>query len=604
MKKTGQELKEAAEQAWRKGFTPQEIKAFLQIPRTDNQLRNWLAEFKQSEFQPEQTIFAADNRLRQLFLKPDKNYLELREMQILSNAVVAFDTNAKNLEIARLKKIKLDGEPRKNYTARERDAEGQVIKRTREKPPKNDISHITPEMFAAFEEKHLYWHQKICVKAAFNPELNMIRMILKPRQHGQTFTEAYIAFKRAVLSGENHVFLSMTVALALMFKGYINKIACTYFDCQPFVGGSGDTPMALSNGAELFFLSPNSAGAQGKAGHLVFDECAWTKNFKQINDLATAITTQNYTLTYITTPSSIGHDFYEYWTGEWANKYRTKGEKFFIENKHKAFQQAGDFIKCGDGASRFMYDVHDAINHGFDRVTLASLRIKTPNPVVFKNIYELQFIDDSSSVFKISDILNCIVEDKDFKDYSDSKPVACTYDPSGSSVNADQAGLGFVEIPQKEKDVFRLLDYQKFRGDNSDIHINSIKTGFNVFNIERVIIDTTMGGVYVYPHVEQFFPAAEPIVFNLQNKVAMVHKMMSLVHQKRFVFKKSMQDEVINSFLSVKKGLTDKSSQGTYYWTRDAQGNHGELFVVCGMATLAEGMVPDYETEKIIMGVH
>lgn len=597
------ELKEAAEHAWRKGFTAQEIKDFLQIPKTTRQIGNWIEEWKKTDFDPAQTIFAADARLRELFTKPSKNYLELRELQIVGDIVTKFDTNTKNLEIAKIKKQVIGGGERKESRPSERNENGEVVRRKKDKPVKNDISHITPEMFDKFESAVLYWHQNICVNAAFNPEMNMIRMILKPRQHGQTFTEAYIAFKRAVLTGENHVFLSMTVALALMFKGYINKIATKYFDCELFVGGTGDTPMLLSNGAEMFFLSPNSAGAQGKAGHLVFDECAWTRNFKFINDLATAITTQNYTLTYITTPSSIGHDFFAYWTGDWAQKFKPKAERLPITTAHKAFQQAGDFIKCADGVARFMYDVHDAIKHGFDLVTLESLRIKTPNPSVFKNIYELAWIDDAQSVFRISDLLNCFIEDKHWKEYA-NKPVACAYDPSGSSVTADQAGLGFVEMPETAKDTFRLLDYQKFRGENTDSHVDAIKAGFNAFNIERVLIDTTMGGIYVYPHIENFFPAAEPITFNVQVKTAMVHKMMSLIHQKRFVFKKSLQDEVINSFLSVKKGQTEKSSQGTYYWTRDSQGNHGELFVVCAMATLTENMVPDYEGGKIIMGVH
>lgn len=599
------ELKDAAEHCWRRGFTAHEIKEFLQIPKTARQISNWIEEWKQSEFDPKQTIFAADTRLKELIAKKDKNYLEVREMQILLTGVTKFDENAKNLEIAKVKKQRISGENRKDYEPRPRDENGELIKPA--KKQKNDISHITAEMFEKFEKEQLWWHQRLSVDfAAKQKELDIwTRMLLKCRQAGQTFVESYIAFKRGVLTGDPHVFISMTFALSLQFRKYINIIAINYFDCEQFTGGSGNTPMTLYKDGkphcDFYFVPPNDAGTQGKAGHLIMDECGYWANFVRLNELAKGITTQGYTVTYLTTPSSINHPFHEYWNGDWFNKYQLKADKKHVECSHKAFQKAQGYIIGGDNVARLAYDIWDLWKHDArfkEKVTEKSLRDKYRNPNVWKNILELQWINDVDSVFKITDLLPLFIEDKDFKEYKKPNPVCWTYDPSGASTNADQAGEGYTELPENEKDAFWFHEYVPFRSDPLEAHVNEFKRGLNFYNITHAKSDCTMGASFVLPNIEKLFPNVEPIIFNVGVKTAMVHKMQVLVHQKRFLFKKSMQDAVLNSFLSVKKGQTEKSNQGTYYWTRDSEGNHGELFVVAAMAAITESMVPDYE-EKI-----
>jgi hypothetical protein len=593
------ELKEAAEQAWRKGFTAQEIKDFLQIPRTIRQISNWIQEWEKTEFNPSQTIFAADNRLRELVNKPDKSYLELREMQIVGDIVARLDNNTKSLEIAKVRKTKIDGGYRKNNEPRQRDENGEVIKHS--KKTKNDISHITLEMFEKFEEEHLYWHQKLSVKAAFNTLLMMIRMLLKSRQAGQTFVEAYIAFKRGCLTGETHIFTSITKALALQFRVYICFIARNFFDCDEFIGGTGDSPMILYKDGKphcmFYFVPPTVAGLQGKAGHLIMDECAYWTNFKRLSELAIGMTTQNYTVTFLTTPSSIKHPFYEYWNGEWFNKYKTKSERVFIEYSHAAFQKQGGYILGGDGIARLAYSIHDLHKHDkrfAEKTPMDSLHKKYPNPRVFKNILELQWINDLDSIFDITQLLACAVPDEKWKAYERSKGVAAVYDPSGSTTKADQAGLGWTELPDNEKDVFRFLKYRKFRGEHTDIHLDEFRDSMQDFNLTHAFVDGTVGGVYMLPQVEKIFPTVENVTFSVAVKTQMVHKMEELIRKKRWLYPESMKDEVTSSFLSVKKGMTERSGQASYYWERDSDGNHGELFVTAAIPPVyLEGMVAE-----------
>lgn len=260
------ERKESARLLWRKGFTPTQIRDYLQLDCSLRAVQQWQDDWSKSdEYCPEQVIWTADARLKELIPLPKKTALELKEIDVLTRLIETADTNRKNLQgkLQSRFKPKLDSA---KHEAGEGDTEiEQPRKDTRGKRlHKNSIDHITPAMFEAFE-KTLFYHQKVSLDAAFDDLVNSMRLILKCRQAGQTFVEAYIAFKRAVLKGDAHSFLSATIPQSMVFNGYIKRIASEHFDCEVF---DGTKKIVLKkdnkNWGSFEFISSKVMSAQGR----------------------------------------------------------------------------------------------------------------------------------------------------------------------------------------------------------------------------------------------------------------------------------------------------------------------------------------------------
>lgn len=594
------DLKEAARLLWNKGFKPPEIKDYLGLDCTLRAVQQWQDEWRKDDYAPEQVIHVADARLIELINQPHKSALALKELDILTRLIETADTNRKTLQAKALRPAKSESSAERGNS---RSGESKAKKK-----PLNSIDHITPEMFEAFE-KTLFWHQTVSVAAAFDERLNLIRMILKPRQHGQTWVEAYIAFKRAVLLGHPHNFLSATLPQSFMFKAYINKIASEYFGCEPF---QGSKKIVLKKDGKDWgsfeFISARVASAQSRPGHVIFDECAWVTKFADVDEVANAMATQNgYTVTYLTTPSTVLHDFFEYWNGERVNKYRAPHEKIAIDIRQSAFEKMDGYRLDGDGVARFLYTVDRAIANGFTLVTLDKLRIKTPNPVVFDNIYRCQFIDDTSGVFTIKSLLRCMVSDDAWQPYDKRKRVAVGYDPSsGSESSGDEAGMGYTELPDDTVAPFRLLEFNNFDSGTAKTHVDSFKEHKKLYNIKNLFTDTSGSGIYVWQHVKNEVPNATKVTYDVTTKTEMVMKMQDLVRDKRFLFHEDYKHEVIASFMSVKKGFTAGSKQITYYSSRSKSANggakHGELFwTVAMVCNGTESLNTEQDNQEIIV---
>ncbi|WP_226537792.1 terminase large subunit domain-containing protein, partial [Avibacterium paragallinarum] len=149
------------------------------------------------------------------------------------------------------------------------------------KKAKNDVSHITPEMFQPFLDT-LFSYQLTCR----DNKHHKVRNILKSRQVGMTYYFAFEALEDAILTGDNQLFLSASKRQAEIFKTYIIKMAKEYFEVE--LKGN---PIILSNGAELHFLSTNKSTAQGYHGHVYGDEYAWLRNFEEFNTVSSAMAT-------------------------------------------------------------------------------------------------------------------------------------------------------------------------------------------------------------------------------------------------------------------------------------------------------------------------
>ncbi|HGD7658170.1 TPA: terminase family protein, partial [Escherichia coli] len=139
-----------------------------------------------------------------------------------------------------------------------------------------------------------------------------IRDILKSRQIGATFYFSREALLRALKTGHNQIFLSASKTQAYVFREYIIAFA-RLVD----VDLTGDPIVLGNNSAKLIFLGTNSNTAQSHNGDLYVDEIFWIPNFQVLRKVASGMASQSHLRsTYFSTPSTLAHDAYPFWSGE------------------------------------------------------------------------------------------------------------------------------------------------------------------------------------------------------------------------------------------------------------------------------------------------
>ena len=177
----------------------------------------------------------------------------------------------------------------------------------RKMPAKNDFSPDEEAKIRQAFQDSLFAYQRAWLAAG---ETARIRNILKARQIGATWYFAREALVDAMTTGRNQIFLSASKAQAHVFRQYIIQFAAS---CGVELRGS---PIMLSNGATLYFLSTNSRTAQSYHGNLYFDEYFWTQNFAELRKVASGMAMhKRWRLTYFSTPSSMTHAAYPFWSG-------------------------------------------------------------------------------------------------------------------------------------------------------------------------------------------------------------------------------------------------------------------------------------------------
>ncbi|MCR8935627.1 terminase family protein [Pseudomonas sp. A4] len=78
---------------------------------------------------------------------------------------------------------------------------------------------------------------------------------------------------------------------------------------------TGD-PIVSPNGAELFFLGTNARTAQGYHGNFP-SMSSFGRQFEELNKVASGMAMhKKWRKTYFSTPSSMAHEAYTFWTGE------------------------------------------------------------------------------------------------------------------------------------------------------------------------------------------------------------------------------------------------------------------------------------------------
>ncbi len=507
------------------------------------------------------------------------------------------------LKMAKIAAIERGESPGRGRPPGVKNGEGKPKKRK-----KNDVSHLTAEDFQKFREDHLYRHQWDWWRAGQETytsatdkdkdgkpqELlaNKIRFILKSRKIGATWYFAYEAFEDAVLNHNDQAFISATRQQAEVFKAYISAIAREYFDVE--ISGNPTTLKNCEKETTLYYLSTNIMSAQTVGGNVYFDEAFWTRNFTELYDVANPIASfVNHRITIISTPSAISHPAYAKWSGKEYNQDRPEPEKVSFSTGHQALKQGR---LCEDHIWRQIVTLEDAVQRGFDRISIEERKRITP-PAKYENFYNCRFVDDTDSFFKLSELLALAEDPLEIPGYDPkadrpygNRPVSIGYDPGGKA-HFDAAAL--LSVPGKSADPFYLLDKRMMRGLPTSQQFESVREWMDTHNAIHFEFDTTGPGLDMERYAESEFPNCVPVRYNPAYKTRMINKAASVFSSGRFKYDLVRDKEVPLSFMTIYETTTPSTGQITYASRETDEAGHGDLAWAIMHAMMVEELIPE-----------
>lgn len=504
-------------------------------------------------------------RFQTLVLKEKKTGSDFKEIDLLGRQIAT---------LARIRRYEAPG-------GHEGDLNEKVANRNkglRRKPKRNHFTAEQAQKLRETFENQLFGYQE-----TWRDTSNLrTRMILKSRQIGATYYFAFEALLDAVETGRNQIFLSASRAQALQFRSYI-----VGFAKMVGVDLTGD-PMLITSelagedqpAAELHFLGTNYRTAQGRHGNFYFDEFFWVHGFEELNKVASGMAMhKKWRKTYFSTPSTIAHQAYPYWTGERRNRRVKKADRIEIDVSHAALKEGR---LCEDGVWRHIVTIEDAEKGGCDLFDLNELRLEYA-PDEFANLLMCEFVDDSLSAFRFNDLVKCgvdsLVEWTDFNPDAarpfGNKPVWAGYDPQ-ESVDGDNAALVIAAPPAEPGGTFRLLERHQLRGLDFEQQDEFIKAALSRYNCTYLGIDATGVGSAVYQLVTKWFPRAVRIDYSLEVKSHMIMKAQNVISRGRLAFDSGWVD-LIGSFISIKKTLTASGRNVTFKAGRGAETSHADI---------------------------
>lgn len=538
------------------GFSVPQIAEMLQTKRPT--VQSWKQRDQWDETAPLNRVESTlEARLIQLYAKPNLTPHDFKVADFLARQMERF---------ARINRY--------GQTGNEVDLNPNVANRNkgdRKKPTKNFFSDEAIEkleeiFFAESFEYQLRWH-----RAGLE---HRIRDILKSRQIGATFYFSREALLHALKTGHNQIFLSASKTQAYVFREYIIQFA-RLVD----VDLTGDPIVIGNNGAKLIFLGTNSNTAQSHNGDLYVDEIFWIPNFQKLRKVSSGMASQSHLRsTYFSTPSTLAHGAYPFWSGELFNRGRARAsERVDIDISHDALA-AG--VACPDGQWRQIVTIEDALAGGCTLFNLEQLRQE--NSVDdFRNLFMCEFVDDKASVFPFEDLQRCMVDSleewEDFAPFADnpfgSRPVWIGYDPSHSG---DSAGCVVLAPPVVAGGKFRILERHQWKGMDFATQAESIRQLTEKYNVEYIGIDATGLGIGVFQLVRSFYPAARDIRYTPEMKTAMVLKAKDVIRRGCLEYDVSATD-ITTSFMAIRKTMTSSGRSATYEASRTEEASHADV---------------------------
>lgn len=524
-------------------------------------VHSWKRRDRWDDFDPVQRVEATlEARLIQLVIKPDKDGRDYKEIDLLGRQIE---------RLARVKKYSRDGN--------EADLNPKVENRNkgaRKAPTRNAIDEAQQERLVTAFMEGLFPYQKKWYRAGL---VERTRNLLKSRQIGATWYFAREGLIDALETGRNQIFMSASKAQAHVFKGYIKQFAAEAAD----VDLQGD-PIVLPNGATLYFLGTNARTAQSYHGNIYMDEYFWIPKFQEFRKVASGMAMhKHWRTTYFSTPSSLAHEAFPFWSGAMFNRGRAKDERVTVDVSPAALQ-AGRH--CEDGQWRQVVTVLDAVAGGCDLFDIDQLRLDY-SAEEFLNLLMCQFIDDGQCVFPLAELQRCMVDSwvlwEDFKPFAprplEYREVWVGYDPSHTG---DSAALVVIAPPLVTGGKFRVLDRVQFKGMDFDSQAERIRKVTECYHVTYIGIDVTGIGQGVYQLVKQFFPQAVGFSYSPQVKVRLVLKAKDVISKGRLEFDAGWND-LAASFMAIKKTTTPSGREFTFQAGRSTETSHADLAWAC-----------------------
>lgn len=455
-----------------------------------------------------------------------------------------------------------------------------------------------------FEYQELWWSKRG----------ERVRKLRKSRQVGATWyfaREALAKVAEAVLSGvgkealgederpRNQIFLSASERQALKFRreivGWVRRVT----GVEPkgkiisldFVGQYPEDEEGEATGPALdpvgfYFLSTNSATAQGESGDFYFDEYAWVHGFGQLNKVASAMATHKiYKKTYFSTPSTKAHESYAFWSGEEWNKGRAKGDQ-------KPFDISARNLRKGaimpDGSWQQVLTIHDAVAGGLGKLVDVDELRREYSEDEFRNLFDCEDVDDSESSFPYARVAPARVDSffkwRDFKPALidmpggrpfGEKPVWIGYDPNKQG--RDDAALIVLAPPEDPgRGKFRVLEKYRLNGRDFQGQADFIKEIAGRYNVTDIAIDTTGHGQAVFELVSNWFPLARRIEYSVASKTALVMKAQNVFRAGRIEFDSGWTD-LMQALMAIRPTLTGSQRGVTYTAKRNGEIGHADL---------------------------
>lgn len=526
------------------------------LQENDKTVQAWKTRDEWDKTKPENRVEQALTvRLIMLTLKNKKNSGDYKEIAELFKSYKEF---------ARIENFK--------STGKASDLNPNLKKRSSNKDKKltNGLSDEHIELLVEAFEDSLFDYQKDWYRAGNQ----RTRVILKSRQIGATWYFAREALIDALTTDRNQIFLSASKSQAHIFKEYIKSFVRDVCDME-LVGD----PIVFPTGTDLKFLGTNYRTAQGHHGNFYFDEFFWTYGFNELNKVASGMAMhKKWRKTYFSTPSTMAHEAYTFWTGTRFNKGKPKDQQLHIDVSHQSLQQGR---LCEDKMWRQIVTIYDAEQGGCNLFDIDELKFEY-SAEEFANLLLCQFIDDGASIFPLNMLQPCMVDSweewqSDFKPFHTrpfaDKPVWIGYDPAESG---DSAGLVVVAPPDAQYPKFRILERHQFKGLDFKSQANMIYEITRRYYVTYIGIDTTGMGTGVVQLVRDFFPQVTTFQYSPEVKTQLVLKTLDVVRNTRLEYDAGWLD-VTQSLMSIKKTLTASQRHFTFTAGRSDDIGHADL---------------------------
>lgn len=565
------------------GWAMAQIADELHLPKPT--VRSWKRRDKWDESPAiERVETSIEARLTQLVIKDPKTGSDYKEIDLLGRQIE---------RLARVRRYQQPG-------GHEGDLNPNIEARNagpKKAPTKNffsdeEIARLRESFAGALFGYQQQWQQ--------HGQVERIRNVLKSRQIGATWYFAREAFIDALTTGRNQIFLSASKAQAQVFKHYILQFVRE--ECDRELRGD---PIVLPNGATLYFLGTNTRTAQSYHGNLYLDEYFWIPRFLEFRKVASGMAIhKQWRQTYISTPSSVTHEAYSFWSGALYNRGRKKEQRVEIDISHRAL--AGG-VRCADGQHRQIVTVEDAVAGGCNLFDLDQLR-REYSPEEYANLLMCEFIDDTASVFPLATMMRCMVDS--LEEWADVKPYSVRpfggrevwlgYDPS---LSGDAAAAVVVAPPAVAGGKFRILERKQWRGMDFADQAAGIQKLCQRYHVSYIAIDSTGMGQGVYQLVKQSRPDAVELRYTADTKVRMVLKALDVISRGRLEFDAGWTD-IAQAFMSIRRAPTPSGQHVTFEASRSEEVSHADLAWATMHALINEPLEGNTASNRSFMEIH